>query len=408
MVEILESIPRGRESSNQSDNTRLILHSVLKLESHIIQEKYRGYDPFDALTSPLFELPFLRSNKFLRLGLQQILKRSVLNIRRPLGIPKGLNPVTLALCIQAFSYLLEVLPEKRGFYLEEISKCIQQLSGLRSPGYAAACWGYDFPWEARYARIPAYMPTVVSTGIVANSLYVCYEITNNRVALDLCRSAAEFVLHNLHRTVIDDTLCFSYSPYDHQTVLNATMKAARLLAQAATGHGDASLLGPAKHTVQFVTNAQKENGSWPYALGDPRSWVDNFHTGYILDCLHEYIQRTGETQFVPVMEKGFEYYRTHFFQNDGIPKYYDHSLFPVDSTSAAQSILTLSRFGQISIAENVALYMIKHMQHDEGFFYYRKTHWYTVKTSFMRWSNAWMFASLAYYLSKICGSHDPA
>jgi hypothetical protein len=375
-----------------------ICDSVLKLERYIIDENYCGYDPFDTLQSPIFRWPVLRSNRFVRMGLQQVLKRFPWNVRSLIGTKKGCNPVTLGLCIQAFSYLGEVFPERREHYRHEIEQCLEKLIQLRSHGYSGTCWGYDFGWEARYASIPAFVPTIVATGIITNALFVCHHLTRNQTAIELCRDSVSFVMKDLHKTYEGPGFCYSYSPLDQQCVLNATMKAARLLAQVYSVTGQSDLLTEGRKTVQYVVNAQRDDGSWPYALGDKRKWTDNFHTGYVIDCLDDYIKTTGDSQFQPFLSKGFKFYRDNFFSNNGIPKYYDTSVYPVDSTSAAQSILTLTRFGEDNVAHNVAMYMIGEMQSTEGFFYYRKSRVRLDKTSYMRWSNAWMFAGLSYNL----------
>lgn len=386
------------QSLESGRNRDCISDSVSKLQRYIISEDYCGYDPFDTLESPIFRWPWLQSNRFLRMGLQQVFKRLPWNFRPLIGTKKGCNPVTLGLCIQALSYLGEVYPERRDHCHHEIERCLERLIQLQSRGYSGICWGYDFGWEARYASIPAFMPTIVATGIIANALFVCHQLTSNKIAIDLCRQSAAFVTNDLNKTYDGSVFCYSYSPHDQQRVLNATMKAARLLAQVYSLTGQSELLTEGRKTVQYVVNAQRSDGSWPYAVGDTRTWTDNFHTGYVLDCLDDYIRLTGDSQFQPILNKGFRFYREHFFSDRAVPKYYDTSVYPVDSTAAAQSILTLTRFGEESLAQRVALYMIEHMQDGEGFFYYRKSRMRVEKTSYMRWSNAWMFAGLSYNL----------
>ena len=178
------------------------------------------------------------------------------------------------------------------------------------------------------------------------------------------------------------------------------MKGARLLSQVYSVTRDRALAEEAKSTVNFVLRHQKDDGSWPYSKGDKRNWVDNFHTCYILDCLDEYCTLTGDDGARSQLEKGVNYYVNTFFQDDCIPKYYSNSLYPVDSTAAAQSILTLARFGYIDKAENVAAWMIDNMQDSKGFFYYQKHRYFTNKISYMRWSNAWMYSALSYLLKK--------
>ncbi|QQR94249.1 MAG: hypothetical protein IPJ93_10200 [Bacteroidota bacterium] len=46
------------------------------------------------------------------------------------------------------------------------------------------------------------------------------------------------------------------------------------------------------------------------------------------------------------------------------------------------------------------------MQHQKGYFYFRKYKNYTEKTSFMRWSNAWMFAGLTAVLQSLSANRQ--
>jgi len=121
----------------------------------------------------------------------------------------------------------------------------------------------------------------------------------------------------------------------------------------------------------------------------------------VLDCLDEYMRLSGDREFEPSLARGWHYYRDHFFEEAQIPRYYDNSTYPVDSTAAAQSILTLCRFGEADTALRVGMWMIRHMQDPAGFFYYQKHRFYVNRISYMRWSNAWMFAALAALLSNL-------
>jgi hypothetical protein len=367
------------------------------LQDYIEREAYRGYDPYDALTSPLFRLPLLNHNKLLRWGFQQVVKRLPINLRPLLGITKGYNPVTLGLCLQAYTYLAERQPEKKNGMKFDL--LLSELTRLQSKGYSGACWGYDFDWEARYARIPAYTPTVVATGFITNSLFEYYHFTRDPRAFELCESATRFVRHDLNKTVEGETFCYSYSPLDRQVVLNATMKGARLLAQVYSVNGDKRLIEEARKTVEFVVKKQQPSGAWAYATkkGDARTWADNFHTGYVLDCLDDYQKYSGDHSFNEALQKGMAYYEANFFENGEMPKYYDQSLYPIDATAVAQSILTLTRFGKMELATRVVNWTLKHMQDESGYFYYQRTRRGVNKIPYMRWSSAWMFVALSFF-----------
>jgi hypothetical protein len=382
-------------------NVDKVGNSVLKLQHYIEAEKYSGYDPYDALKSPVFHLPFFKSNKPVRFLSQQLLKRFPVNLRSLLNIEKGCNPVTLGLCIQAYTNCVFIFPDNKRDYEEKVKNLVDRLENLAPSGYHGACWGYDFDWESRYVKVPAHQPTVVATGFVTNALFKAYQVTGNKKALDLCVSAAEFVLKDLNKTYDENkNFCFSYSPFDHEIVFNASMKGARILAQVFSETKNDELKNEAKKAVAYVMNCQQGNGSWAYSKSAVGGWIDNYHTGYILDCLDEYMSCTGDFSYQSNLEKGFLFYRGNFFTRDGIPKFYDKEIYPVDCTAAGQSLLTLTRFKDIDMAGNVAERMISDMQSPKGYFYFRKFRNYMIKTSFMRWSNAWMFLGLTELLAE--------
>ena len=344
----------------------------------------------------MFKSPILKSNKLIRFGTQQLVKRLPFNIRPLLFVPKGYNPVTLGLSIQAYAYLYKAEPENKEEYLQKINFLIEELKTLIPDGFSGACWGYDFDWEARHAKIPAYQPTVVATGIITNALFIAYQITGNREVAELVRSSALFVVKDLKRTYKGNTFCFSYSPFDKQQVFNASMKGVRLLSQAYYLDEKSDYKKLAKQAVEFIINYQKEDGSWGYSLANSGGWTDNYHTGYVLDCLDEYQKLTKDYDYSENIKKAYQYYIDHFIEPDGTPKFYHNKKYPIDCTAAAQTILTTIRFGDVEIAKKVAEFICETMQKPNGSFKFRKFKKYIITTSFMRWSDAWMFAALAY------------
>lgn len=385
--------------------SEFLSESLSRLISHIESNNYKGYDPYDGLTSPLFGFPVLKSNKTIRFVSQQLIKRSPVNLRPFLAIPRGYNPVTLGLCLQGYTYLLKnssssLLPLfPSSHLLERINFLISELKTLITPGYHGACWGYDFPWEARYASIPAYGPTVVATGIITNALFTAYQITGSKECAEMIESSTDFVLHDLNKSQFYDSFIYSYSPYDRQQVLNASMKGVRLLAQAYSLNRNKFFAEEAEKAVRSVIVCQREDGSWPYSLASTGNWTDNYHTGYVLDCLEEYIRLTEDAKYQKELIKGYDFYKTHFVSENGIPRLLLDRTFPADCTSASQTILTLTRFGDLELSDKVASWIVQNMQSPKGYFFYRKFKKILVRTDFMRWSDAWMFTALAFLIS---------
>ena len=268
-------------------NKTLISECIASLQNNLIKNKYMGYDPYDFLNSPLFHLPIFKNNKAIRFYGQQVFRRIPVNLRPFVGINKEVNPVTLGLAVQAYSYLAKAFPENKKTYLSEIDKCIDQLKSINSKGYSGYCWGYNFDWEARYTKINKYVPTVVATGIITNGLFENYRLLNNEKSKNIILDSVNFVLNDLNKYKSEKGICYSYSPVDNQHVFNASIKAGRLLAQVYSITKDDVILNEIKVIVSFVVNNQRPDGSWAYSEGDARIWSDNYHTGYVLDCLEE-------------------------------------------------------------------------------------------------------------------------
>jgi hypothetical protein len=379
-----------------------------RAERHLAEQHLRGWDPYDALSSPLFRLPVLRSNRLLRFGSQQLLKRSPVNLRPALRVPKLLNPVSVGLYLQGQAHLALARPGTAEERAEKAHWATAQLIATVSPGYSGPCWGYPFDWETRYGSIPAGTPTIVATGMITNALMLAHEVFGDERARELVIGATAFVTRDLNRIDGNDgAFCWSYSPLDQQAVLNASLKGSRLLAQAYALGAPATLLEEAAGSARFVVERQADTGAWPYAANDARGWADNFHTGYVLECLRAYRGHTGDASFDQAIDRGWSYYRTRFFTEDLTPCYYDDRVDPVDATACAQSIITLCEFGDLDAAGKVAERSMKLLSRDDGSFAYQRRRGRTVRTSFLRWSTAWMYCALSRLLQDRGGSPPP-
>src|SRR2546426_4069225 len=110
----------------------------LKLLAYCRTNDWAGYDPYDALNSRIFTaLPFLNS-RLPRLVLTQALKRSPINIRRLVLIPKTQNPKAIALFLTALLKLsrIQALSQE-----DLVGLMTERLIALRSRDAAYWCWG---------------------------------------------------------------------------------------------------------------------------------------------------------------------------------------------------------------------------------------------------------------------------
>ncbi len=381
-----------------------VRQALADTDAYVAREDFSGYDPYDALSSPIFGLPLLRSNHYARMAAQQVVKRLFVNIRPLLGITKKVSAVSLARMLEGYAHLFAIEPSRRDYCRDRIALCLRRIDALRSCGYSGDCWGYEWDWEPHYAAmpIPAGLPNIVATGIVTNALFETHRLTGIQTPLDSCVNAANFVLRDLERTgTTDGGFCWGYFPGDRQLVPNATMKGARLCAQVFSLTGDRELRDAARATVKFVTAHQRPDGAWPYSVGDHRSWVDNFHTGYLLECLDTYEHYADDSSFSSAKTRGWQYYRASFLTKDYVPKYFDHRVTPIDATACAQTISTLCTFGDVLGAAQAALWILAKMRRPDGGFIYQRHSHFTNRIPYMRWSTAPMFCALARLLFAI-------
>lgn len=86
-------------------------------------EQFAGYDPFDGLNSSWFKRLPISKDSTLGLAWIQLFKRSPINLRPWLGVPKARNPKGVAL------FILGLIEE---YQVTKIPLCSQKRSNWRS------------------------------------------------------------------------------------------------------------------------------------------------------------------------------------------------------------------------------------------------------------------------------------
>lgn len=378
-----------------------IKSAILKLLAYCQANDWSGYEPYDAPDSRLFAvLPFLNT-RLPRLVLTQALKRSPINIRPLLLIRKSQNPKAIALFLSAFLDLSTVNLVDQAADLVELM--IERLIALRSPGVPYWCWGYSFNWQGRSALTPAGAPNLICTYFAAWALLDAYEQCQNPRCLSMAVSAAEYLLNELYWSEDRSAAGFSYplpSLRNQNQVHNANFLAAALLCRVYKHTGEKKFFAPALRVARYSTTQQQADGSWYYGELPTQRWIDNFHTGYNLCALQSIAEYAGTTEFDSRVRRGFQFYRDHFFREDGAVKYYHDRTYPIDTHCVAQSIITLQAFrdldpGNIRLAHSVFRWAMNHLWDDRGFFYFRRLRVCTNKISYMRWTQAWMLLAMS-------------
>jgi hypothetical protein len=371
------------------------------------RHNFAGYDPFDALNSRLFQATPFRLSRIARLAWTQLFKRSPLNLRALALVPAQRNAKGTAL------FALAALANYRRLRTKEaeieVRELLDDLLAMQLNGWGGAAWGYNFDWQSRNFFAARGMPTIVPTAFAARAWIEASRAFNDETYLNTARSACDFILHDLNRSIETDAeVCFSYSPNSQTRIYNASLLAAETLANVGALTGEQELCQWASRAARYVVHQQRENGSWAYGAEKSQAWVDNLHTGFLLTSLARIIELCNSAQpegFRQALARGYEYWRGCFFLADGWPKYYDNKLYPADAHAAATAIVTLSELRKLDpdalgLAERIALWSIHNLRARRGFFYYQRRRYLTVHTPYMRWSEGWMLYALARLLEE--------
>ncbi len=385
-------------------------HSFLSLKAYCEAEQFKGWDPYDGLNSKVFNALPLKHWDLARLAWIQGFKRSPINFRKLFTVPKEYNTKGVGLFLSGYCNVYEVAKQGNHTFgtpeniIKQIDELAETLLSLQTKGYSGACFGYNFDWQARRLFLfPKHTPTVVATTFCAEALFKAYEITKNEVYLKTALSSAEFVMKDLSRTPHKSGFLFSYSPLDgNNTVFNASLLGAKLLSIAYKYSKNNTYKEAAKKAVLAACESQNEDGSWIYGMLPIQSWIDSFHTGYNLDAIKAFQDNTKDFSFQSYIDKGLDFYLKNFFESNGMPKYYHNKTYPIDIHCPAQLFVTLSKLDVFKaskeLANKVMQWTLDTMQDKKGYFYYQIKKGMSSKISYMRWSNAFMFNAMSYYL----------
>jgi hypothetical protein len=381
---------------------------------------FAGYDPYDALNSRLFQATPFKHSRLAGLAWTQFHKRSPINFRPLVRIPRERNSKGVALF--ALAALAEYRRSKTKEAEIEARELLDDLMRMRLGGFKGAAWGYNFDWQSRAFFAPRGTPTIVPTAFAARALCEAADVLGAEEYLPFARTICDFILNDLNRSEETETeVCFSYSPLDQTRVFNASLLAGETLATVGRLTGEVSLCDWAMRAARFVVRRQRADGSWAYGGKEHQSWADNFHTAFVLTSLSRIIDAvgtepgadrgsragspvvdaTGLTQDLEAaLRRGYQFWQERFFLNNGWPKYYPDRLYPADAHSAASAIVTLVELrgwipGALLLADKIAEWAITNLRDDHGFFYYQRRRFHTVRIPYMRWSEAWMVYALA-------------
>jgi len=291
------------------------------ISKYLLTENLLTYDPYDIWKTGIGikTKQLYYKNKYLGLlpaGVLTIYDLYINNNFR-LGYKKQEYPIVRAQA--ALSLLNLYKKEKNDIYLEYAKKHIDWLLENSSKGYSGYCWGTGFKIVISDKLI--YDETVpFSTNIpyILEALYEYFKLTNDNDILEIIKSIYNFYEKDLVVLKEDEKILItSYGPFEDRVVTNAvsyTMFAYSIFYNILDEKE--YIKNKIQKMMNFIVSVQQENGSWFYAPYDKNSFIDCFHSAFILKNIIK-TSKNIDMQFDDeIINKGYKYIKNNFYDQE--------------------------------------------------------------------------------------------
>ena len=307
-------------------------------------------------------------------------------------------------------------------YLSKLNKCrsnynkavhfLEELKKSRCPGYERYCWGYPFEWVTKTGTIEVGTPLITTTPYAYEAFAEAYAEEQDEKQLHILGSIVQHVLHDIRdiNTSPDASTCtYSPRPDDGGGVINASAYRAFLLTHASVLFSEERFWTIAEKNLNFVLQCQLPNGSWPYSIDSARSFIDHFHTCFVLKALAKIERLTGHNGCRKALDKGIEYYTNELFDEKGLPKpfskaprltIYRRVLYDY-AECINLGVLLKGRYERMdSLALSVLDDLMARWQTKDGSFRARELFWGWDSMPMHRYAQSQMFRSLCFLLKE--------
>ena len=273
-------------------------------------------------------------------------------------------------------------------------------------------WGLHFDWEG-VEFLPRGTPCVTLTAYSTEAFLEGYRLTGEDAYLEIVLKTGAFVANDLNRKDGINETAVSYTPLDHNYVINANSYAARILVDVCQYQDDFSKKRLIQRLLNYILAQQNTDGSWYYFdkndMPEGRNFIDSFHTCFVLENLYVIWKWNKDERVKKAIDRGYRFFKGHFINSDFSVSYYYSYPYPtgvkVDIRCCAEAIHCLSVLSDIypetfNLARKIAEWAIKNMQDKDGFFYFRIYRTHKNRMPYIRWGQAPMLNALTALLMK--------
>lgn len=358
-----------------------------------------SFDLYDALTNSFLD-SISQNHNLLRRVIIQINARSPVNLRW-LGMKKMIHTKSISDLLWYYSISAEQNKESN------IQRYFKLLMENKNSSYYG--WGLNFPFTSRFGSSNSNTPNLYNTvhaGMAICHAYPYLEKANKKLAYDALKGIMNFIEKELGFVDEGNKGWYLYYPGQMSPTYNVNALALYLIMQITQliNYDDKIIDSRIDKILYLLISEQNVNGSWNYARTETGKWIDGFHTAFIIESL-AYVYKSGKAtkELSVCIDKAWKFYKEEMFTGEAFPIYfYNGSKYPIESQNCAQAIQSISCMGLwMGIDTSIFLKRVMHnavknLYCKKGFFYHKKTRYWTFSTSYSRWSNTPMILALEY------------
>ncbi len=234
-----------------------ILRAAESVARWVERHDYRGYEPFDGLSS--WARVLTGGNELAGRILQQIVRQCPWNVRPLLGITR--KDSTKGRGYMARGYLALFRATGDEAYLVRAVRCLEWLDRHKVARFTDHSWGNHYDFVARGGSYTKDDPIIVWTSAIGHAYLDAFEFTGREAFLGIAESACRWILGlPRERTATGD--CLSYLADRQLSVHNANMLGASLLARTARHNGNREYRRVARVAMKYHWPRQRPDDSW--------------------------------------------------------------------------------------------------------------------------------------------------
>src|SRR6266550_9290761 len=212
--------------ANLIETRRLVETSLDRVQRWVEEHNYRGYEPFDGLSS--WFRPLTLHNLFAERLLMQLVRQSPVNLRPLMGVtPKD---STKGRGYMAAGYLVRYRTTGNPDYLRKAESCLDWLDHHKAQKAANHSWSNHFDFASRGGSYTKDDPIIVWTALIGFAYVDAYEETGNSRWLDIADSVCRWIV-DLPREKTESGNCLSYFAHFQSSIHNPNMLGAAMLAR---------------------------------------------------------------------------------------------------------------------------------------------------------------------------------